>query len=237
MITQLRFLRLSLSQHPSYNRVLSLLKSSGSSSSPPLLLDIGPGLGQDIRKLIYDGVPAASIVGLELDRGLLKLGFDLFRDRQSLNVPFVIGDLLVFGGKSTDTNLESATNSSSPNVDGTPNLRSKFTFINASSLLHLFPLPLQHRLVQAMIELLLPQPGSRILGWQLGNPTPMDYFDMTNFTLQYRHSEDSFREFWADMGRDTGTSWRVEVCEMERREETVFGEPGMWALSWEVVRL
>jgi len=211
-----------------------LLDVSGSSSPPNLLLDIGPGLGQDIRKLIYDGVATTSIVGLELDPGLLEIGFDLFQDRQTLNVPFVIGDLLVFGSKSTDTNLDNATNNDSST---TPDLRRKFTIINASSLLHLFPLPLQHRLVQAMIELLLPQPGSRILGWQLGNPTPMDYFDMTNFTLQYRHDKDSFREFWADIGRDTGTSWLVDVCEMEWRDETAFGEPGMWALSWEVVRL
>jgi len=207
-----------------------LLKSSDASAPPTLLLDIGPGLGQDIRKLIYDGVSATSIVGLELDPGLLEIGLDLFQDRQKLNVPFVIGDLLVFGSKSTATDLENATNND-------PELRGKFTIINASSLLHLFPLPLQHRLVHAMIELLLPQPGSRMLGWQLGNPTPMDYFDTTNFTLQYRHSEDSFREFWAEIGRDTGTSWRVEVCQMEWRDETAFGEPGMWALSWEVVRL
>jgi len=207
-----------------------LLKSSGSA----ILLDIGPGLGQDIRKLVYDGVSSTSIVGLELDPGLLELGFDLFRDRQTLNVPFVIGDLLVFGSKSTDTGHE---DSDSLNIDKPPNLHNRFTIINAASLLHLFPLPTQHRLVQAMIRLLLPQPGSRILGWQLGNPTPMDYFDTTNFTLQYRHNEDSFCEFWAEIGRDTGTKWRVEVCEMSWREETAFGEPGMWALSWEVVRL
>lgn len=237
MITQLRFLRLSLSQHPSYKRILGILQSSSTISSSPLLLDIGPGLGQDIRKLIYDGVPASSIVGLELDPGLLELGYDLFRDRQTVNVPFVIGDLLVLGSNTGTSDPDNTTTHDNSIPDTTPDLKHRFSIINASSLLHLFPLPIQQRLITAMIQLLIPNPGSTILGWQLGSPTPMDYFDTANFTLQYRHSEDSFRELWADISRETGTDWRVEVCEMEWREETVFGEPGMWALKWEVVRL
>lgn len=67
----------------------------------------------------------------------------------------------------------------------------------------------------------------------------MDYFDSSNFSLQYRHSEETFRELWADVGRGRGggEEWRVVRCELGWREETVWGEPGGWALEWEVERV
>ena len=79
--------------------------------------------------------------------------------------------------------------------------------------------------------------GTTILGWQIGSPSPMDYFDMTNFSLQYRHSVESFGEMWEEVGRETGSEWRVERCEISEGKETKWGEPGYWRLVWEVRRL
>jgi len=224
MITQCRFLHLALSQHPSYPRILSPLKSTSPSQPSAKFLDVGTGLGQDIRKLLHDGVPATAITGLELDARFLDYGHDLFRDQTSQSgisdVTFLIDDVLALGS-ATSTSAHLGT----------------FTVLQVASLLHLFPLEKQYAAACAFVRLLAPNPGSTILGWQIGSPSPMDYFDMANFSLQYRHSEESWREFWEEVGRRTGTRWEVCVCEMRWREETVWGEPGYWALVWEVRRV
>jgi len=59
---------------------------------------------------------------------------------------------------------------------------------------------------------------------------------MTNFSLQYRHSVESFGEMWEEVGRETGSEWRVERCEISEGKETKWGEPGYWRLVWEVRR-
>ena len=47
-----KFLELNMSLSPTYGNVLSRLKGGDK------LLDLGCCLGQDIRKLVYDGVPS-----------------------------------------------------------------------------------------------------------------------------------------------------------------------------------
>jgi len=204
---------------------------------PPLrhrILDVGSGLGQDIRKLLHDNVPGSAITALELDERFLPFGDALFRDRGDASstsqprgiedVHHLIGDVL-------------ALSPTPPAPPPLPDLFGAFSIIHIASLLHLFPLAKQHALLAACVRLARPEPGTTILGWQIGSPSPMDYFDMTNFSLQFRHSVESFGEMWAEVGRSTGTSWRVERCEMIEGRETKWGEPGYWRLSWEVRRL
>ena len=59
---------------------------------------------------------------------------------------------------------------------------------------------------------------------------------MTNFSLQFRHSVESFGEMWAEVGRVTGTRWEVVRAELSEGKETKWGEPGYWRLVWEVRR-
>ena len=49
-----------------------------------MFLDVGCCLGTDMRKLVFDGVPAQNLVGIELRQQYIDLGFDLFRDRNRL---------------------------------------------------------------------------------------------------------------------------------------------------------
>lgn len=217
-ITQLRFLRLSLAHHPAYPHILNLLKPYEHHHK---ILDVGTALGQDVRKLLHDGVSAASIVGLELDPRFNDLGYDLFLDRSRLEAQgpqWLFGDVLVIS-------------------QSDPSLLNTFSIINTSSLLHLFPLEKQHALCRAFVSLLRPEPGSTVIGWSIGSPTPMDYFDFTNFGLQYRHSVESFREMWESVGRETRTEWKVEGSLREGGGEGGQGEEAYWVLEFEVVRI
>jgi len=210
------------------------------------ILDVGSGLGQDIRKLLHDGVPGSAITALELDEQFLPFGDALFRDRVDpspipspgtggettqkpksggiKDVNFLIGDIL-------------SLSPSPPTPPPLPDLLGAFSILHLGSLLHLFPLPKQHALLAACVRLASTDVGTTILGWQIGSPSPMDYFDMTNFSLQYRHSVESFGEMWTEVGRETGSEWRVERCEISEGAETKWGEPGYWRLVWEVRRL
>ncbi|KAL2075804.1 hypothetical protein VTL71DRAFT_747 [Oculimacula yallundae] len=71
-IGQLRFLDLTLSASPSYPKILNLLNND----SDAKLLDLGCCFGQDIRKLIHDG-----------------LGFDCFLDRGKIGATFLIANI------------------------------------------------------------------------------------------------------------------------------------------------
>ncbi|KAK4994382.1 hypothetical protein LTR66_005572 [Elasticomyces elasticus] len=73
---------------PSYPEILSRLKRGQN------LLDIGCCFAQDIRRLVYDGVPSKNLRGADLHEELIDLGYDLFRDRMTLKAEFVVGDVL-----------------------------------------------------------------------------------------------------------------------------------------------
>ncbi|KAB8225187.1 hypothetical protein BDV33DRAFT_187768 [Aspergillus novoparasiticus] len=66
------FLNLELSRLPVYPRIVDRVKQEA------LLIDLGCGLGQNIRRLSYDGAPSESMVGLDLREEVIELG--LFED-------------------------------------------------------------------------------------------------------------------------------------------------------------
>lgn len=47
-------------------------------------LDLGTCLGQDVRKLIFDGAPVDSVYGTDLLAEFVEIGYDLFRDEEKL---------------------------------------------------------------------------------------------------------------------------------------------------------
>lgn len=79
-IGQYRFLDLSISFHPSYSRILSLPKVPQSQYT---LLDLGYCFAQDIRKLVYDGVPSQDLYICGLEAGFLELGYDPSKDKET----------------------------------------------------------------------------------------------------------------------------------------------------------
>jgi SAM-dependent methyltransferase len=66
-------------------------------------LDYGCGTGDNIRQLIRDRFPRAQITGFDLTWESIDLGFDLYRDRDTLRDLFVVQDTLPFGAERFDT--------------------------------------------------------------------------------------------------------------------------------------
>lgn len=71
-----------------YPRLLARLKGGAT------FLDIGCCLGHDIRKLVFDGVPGENLAGVELRQGYIDLGYEFFRDKDTLGAKMYQGDVL-----------------------------------------------------------------------------------------------------------------------------------------------
>ena len=73
--------------HPNYQKIIENHKDKK-------ILDIGCGLGTDVRQFIFDGIRKDKITGLELNKEFITLGFELFEDKTNLSNNFIIGNIL-----------------------------------------------------------------------------------------------------------------------------------------------
>lgn len=224
-IGQWRFLDLSISLHPSYSRILSLLKKTSSPQQATTLLDLGTCFAQDIRKLIHDGAPDPNLYACDLKPEFLDLGYDLFRDRETCKAHFFAADIFA------------------PN-DALRALEDKVNIIHAASFLHIFGWDEQLQICQQIVRLLRPQKGSLVIGRQVGNVAAGEMGEnaVNKFMDRgkvWRHNEDSFRKMWEQVGKMTGTRWDVKVdsliMEDEWRKE--WRQEGVRRLVFEVERM
>lgn len=81
-------------KHPYYNTILE----RGCD-----FLDCGCGTGDDIRALIKDGYPRNKIKGFDIDWNSINIGFDLYRDRESMHDIFVVSTKFPFYNETFDT--------------------------------------------------------------------------------------------------------------------------------------
>ncbi|KAK2593112.1 hypothetical protein QQS21_009202 [Conoideocrella luteorostrata] len=182
-----RFTILTLITHPLYDEIVQRLKSPGA-----LYLDIGCCFGQDLRRLVLDGVPSENLVGLDIAGPLMDLGKDLFLDGQTLRSSFVVAD--VFKGAAQGpawTQLE----------------RGGFDVIHCSAFFHLFPL--QDQITAAKKITGLVRKGGIIVGRQVGSVQPGDVPAIDDGSLSFRHDIESLSDMWVEVGEATGTKWEV----------------------------
>lgn len=132
-----------------YSDLLSSLKNGQT------FLDVGCCVGQDIRKLVYDGAPSENIYGSELRPEYIELGYELFRDRNSLKTKMIapgnIYDLK--DGKGGLNEL-----AEKGGVDT----------IHASCFIHLFDYDGQIEVCTLLTKLLKDKKGSKLVGRQAG---------------------------------------------------------------------
>lgn len=136
------FVRLVSATLPTYGGVVQRLQDG------EYLLDLGCCMGQETRKLIFDGAPAENIVGLELERSFIGYGYDLFNDKYKLRSHFYVGDIFY-------ANLQTLGGRS-------------FNMIMAIYFFHLFNWEEQVTAVKKAVHLLKPESGSMIFGVQFG---------------------------------------------------------------------
>lgn len=131
----------------------------------------------------------------------MDLGYDLFRDRDTLASKFVVGDILA---------------SNFDGDQGSPfqKLRGKIDIVYVSSFFHLFPLSAQLIIAKRLLELLRPVPGSLILGRQTANIKPGVYRHGSRDQTQpgmWRHDVGSWSEMWEQAGRESRVQVRVKA--------------------------
>ena len=98
----------------------------------------------------------------------------------------------------------------------------------------------QIQAAKAVVDLLRPAPGSLLVGRQLGSVAPGEYDVMKDGRWQFRHSPETWAEFWAEVGRETGTRWKAEASldevDFGYAENKEWGDPEMRRLVFRVER-
>ncbi|KAJ5201844.1 uncharacterized protein N7498_006507 [Penicillium cinerascens] len=192
-IGSFRFLDLSIPQSTVYPEILQRLKSGEK------LLDVGCAIGQELRHLVFDGVPPENLYSSDIRQDFYDIGYDLFADRSTLKSQFFQADIF------------------DDNSSLVQNLTGKVNIVNAASFFHLFSWDQQIVVAKRVISLLAAQPGSLVIGRQVGNADPADPGDKANAPTIYRHNPTTWKQLWEQVGQETGSKWEVE-CSMEKWE-------------------
>ena len=155
-------------------------------------LDLGCGFGQDIRRLMFEGVPSSRLTGIDVTDAFIELGFQLFQDRVELRDRFLIADV----------------------TEELPaELSGKFHIIYCGMFFHLWGWEDQKIISKRVIKLLNLEKGSMIFGFQLGSVTGHERRSQVVASGNiYKHNPQSLNELWEEIGQETGTKWKVKAC-------------------------
>lgn len=187
------FLEFSIGRCMNYDELLQRLQCGAT------LLDIGCCFGQDIRKLVLDGAPAANLTGAELEQVFLDLGYELFNDKKALASKFVCGDIFAEGAYGLQ--------------DGS------FDFVHAGSFFHQFSWEEQIESLTKCLRLLKPQPGSMLLGRQIATVEPgVVKHPALRSGEAYHHSIDTWERLVAEIAENVGLEMDVvvDISEVKR---------------------
>lgn len=185
-------------------------------------LDLGCCFGQEVRRLVADGAPSEKLYGSDLREDFFKLGYDLFKDGETLKTKFIAAD--IFDSES-----------------GLKQINGEIDIIYAGSFLHLFDYQKQEAICVRIVKLLRQKPGSLLVGRQVGHEEAGAKAHRTNPDGEmFRHNVQSFKEMWEEVGKKTGTKWKVDAS-LSRAD---FGnrwqwqkDPGLARITFSVTRL
>ncbi|KAJ5591913.1 uncharacterized protein N7459_002282 [Penicillium hispanicum] len=220
-IGQLRFLSFYLPQHPVYARVLAYLRDDPTAG----FLEAGCCFGQEIRHLADQGIPGTQLMGCDIEAAFFDLGYQLFRDRDSLGATFASGDFL--SEKCLD-----------PSTEVSQRLAGKVDIVFASSLFHLWKYESQLRAATNLVRLCRDKPGVMLVGRQLGSLLAGHYsLKDVGKGSNYRHNMESLKGFWYDVGLATGTRWTVEAGlyigdELAKVKDSAWADPNDRMIWW-----
>jgi SAM-dependent methyltransferase len=155
-------------------------------------LDVGCCVGQDIRKLVFDGAPSENTVGSDLRKDFMEIGYNLFLDKSTLKTRFIGADIF-------DTESELT------------QLAGKVDIIHTAFFFHLFNLEGQTQAVRRVLTLFKDKVGCLLVGRQLGNKDAGLRHSFSSEEKRFRHNPESFAQMWKKVGDETGTEWKVDA--------------------------
>ncbi|KAF2171180.1 hypothetical protein M409DRAFT_18297 [Zasmidium cellare ATCC 36951] len=205
-VGQGQFLSPTTAQHALYPEIVQRLQTGEEK-----FLDLGCAFGQDIRRLVVDGVDSANCYGSDLLPDFIDLGYELFQDKGKLQTKFFAGD--VFDESSALGEL-----------NGTVDI------ISANAFFHLFNWDMQKKASLRVVKLLKPKEGSLVVGRQLGNQKPGEQSRWTNQGTAYRHDMASLQRFWDEVGEEVGARFRVDG--FEQIVDELRNKAGESTLTW-----
>ncbi|KAJ5247774.1 hypothetical protein N7468_002757 [Penicillium chermesinum] len=173
------------------------------------ILDLGCGLGQDLRLLAAHGVPTERMWALDIEAQLWNLGFELFRDQGRMHAGFIQADF-----QTTDL------------CDTSPlgALTGKVDLIMASQFLHLFDWEGQLAASKKIVG--LSKPGTMLVGFQQGREQAREY--IRPWGMMFYHNRESFLRLWESVQKQTGTRWKIQVAAVPLQDWGMEDEDLTW---------
>ncbi|MCJ1381174.1 hypothetical protein MMC17_004283 [Xylographa soralifera] len=189
-IGQVRFLDFSLPKLPYWKMVIPRLRSDAT------FVDAGCCFGQELRFLTFnENIPATQLYAFDLEPAFIDMGYELFRDKGKLSAHFLSGNLL--GGDS------------STEVDELATLEGKMDIVHVASVLHCWAWDDMIIAAKRLVSLTSRDPGSLIVGNQMGSLDAGEYDMPTGKGVNYRHNQESMQRFWDQVGEETDSKWSV----------------------------
>ncbi|KAI1126737.1 hypothetical protein F5Y10DRAFT_244231 [Nemania abortiva] len=180
---------------PGMQHVIERLKAPNSQET---FLEVGGFIFQTIRRLAYEGVDSSRLYGTDLHAEFIELGYEQFRDRDTLKATFVAGDMLL-------SDEEYAVSALPRTLNG------KVSIVHASNFFHLFSWETQLVICERIIQFYRHAPGKKgpavIFGSHLGSITP----GKTELFSAFLHDQTTFQALWDEVGKKTGTRWNVSM--------------------------
>jgi hypothetical protein len=180
------FLDFSIQQSPIYKEIIEKCKNESAT-----VIDFGCCLGQDVRQLVYDGVPIDQIRGYELDPFFIEQGYELFRDGDLMKEKKIFRSGDIFDDQFLET-VEPA------------------DYLYAGSFIHLFDAETQKDVCRRLSRLC----KRAIAGRQVGASIPMERprsVDPADSKMMC-HSPESFARMWDEV---TDGQWQVESATLK----------------------
>lgn len=186
-----RFLQFSIQHNPIYREILDECTNRQAT-----IIDFGCCLGQDVRRLIYDGVPIDRIRGYELDPFFIEQGYELFRDGDSMRKNQIFTSADIFDDEMLKT-IEPA------------------DYLHAASFIHLFDAETQREVCRRLSRLA----KRAIIGRQVGSSVAEERDRGTQLKggKMMWHSPESFTAMWNEV---THGEWQVEHVSLHAQEDS-----------------
>ncbi|KAK6538452.1 hypothetical protein TWF694_010037 [Orbilia ellipsospora] len=211
-----RFTDFAILESPAYNTVVERTKAGAK------YLDLGCCFAQDLRALVYAGVPSENLYGADLQSGFIELSYDLFKDQDTLKSTFFTGDIF-----DLSTFKPAKGDTSDPELFH--KLMGQFEILSARSFLHLFNQELEFKAACNMVKMVSEKKGSIIMGRQSGSRKAGFHETSSGLRTIWRHDAASFKELWKRVAEATGTEWDVQanLVEITPYLRTMFAHVGL----------
>jgi hypothetical protein len=174
-----------ISNSPAYTTVIKQLQDGGT------LMDVGCFMGDDMRRLAYDGAPSDKMYGVDIVSHW-EVGFNMYRDEGRFKAHFIEADIM-----KPDANPQLAA------------LIGKMDVISISAVLHQWDWDSQLECVEQLVK--FSKPGTVIIGHQMGNVNAGNTFFAKQSVPQWRQNPESLSKLWDQAGEATGTAWETQA--------------------------